>query len=172
MASRDGRGFHVCQCQRAVHGIAHYVSSQKSNGADGEIGEIIIGRDPRFLGESFYAAAADVLSRYGITPLVIAEPAPQLAKLFDKVGSFYPLRENFRLTTEVKQKFTKKLRCDPSEFHGTKVARVVRMDGLKLVLADGSWVCHRLAGTEPVVRVYSEARSRDGLARLSGAARA
>src|SRR5271157_5664870 len=96
----------------------------------------------------------------------------QLGALFAKVGSFYPLRENFRLTPEVKQKFTEKLRLDPSEFHGIKVASVVRIDGLKLVLADGSWVCYRLSGTEPVVRVYSEARSREDLAKLSAAAKA
>jgi phosphoglucomutase len=96
----------------------------------------------------------------------------QLGELFAKVGSFYPLRENFRLTPEVKQKFTEKLRQDPSEFLGTKIANVVRIDGLKLVLADGSWVCYRLSGTEPVVRVYSEARSREGLAKLSAAAKA
>ncbi len=96
----------------------------------------------------------------------------QLAQVFAKVGSFYPLRENFRLTPEVKAKFTEKLRRDPSEFHGTKVAHVVRTDGLKLVLADGSWVCYRLSGTEPVVRAYCEARSKEGLARLSEAAKA
>jgi phosphomannomutase len=82
------------------------------------------------------------------------------------------VRENFRLTAEVKQKFTEKLRADPTDFYGSKVARVVRTDGLKLLLADGSWVCYRLSGTEPVVRVYSEARSREGLTRLSEAAKA
>ena len=96
----------------------------------------------------------------------------QLAVVFNKVGSFYPLRENFRLTDDVQRKFTEKLRSDPSDFSGSKVARVVRTDGLKLVLADGSWVCYRLSGTEPVVRVYSEARSREGLSRLSAAAKA
>ena len=96
----------------------------------------------------------------------------QLSEIFAKVGSYYPLRENFRLTAEVKQKFTEKLRHDPTEFHGSKVAQAVRTDGLKLVLADGSWVCYRLSGTEPVVRVYSEARSREGLAKLSAAAKA
>jgi phosphoglucomutase len=96
----------------------------------------------------------------------------QLAQVFAKVGSYYPLRENFRLTPEGKAKFTEKLRRDPSEFHGIKVAEVVRIDGLKLVLADGSWVCYRLSGTEPVVRVYSEARSREGLAKLSAVAKA
>ena len=96
----------------------------------------------------------------------------QLQNVFADVGSFYPLRENFRLTAEVKQKFTEKLRSDPADFCGSKVASVVRTDGLKLVLADGSWVCYRLSGTEPVVRVYSEARSREDLAKLSAAAKA
>jgi phosphoglucomutase len=95
----------------------------------------------------------------------------QLANLFAKVGSFYPLRENFRLTAEVKEKFTERLRRDPVEFDGIKVAKVVRTDGLKLVLADGTWVCYRLSGTEPVVRVYSEARSREHLSKLSVAAK-
>ena len=96
----------------------------------------------------------------------------QLEQVFAEVGSYYPLRENFRLTPEVKAKFTEKLRCDPSEFHGSKVAQVVRTDGLKLVLADGSWVCYRLSGTEPVVRAYSEAHSKEDLAKLSVAAKA
>jgi len=96
----------------------------------------------------------------------------QLEGIFAKVGSFYPLRENFRLTAEVKGKFTEKLRSDPAEFCGRRVAQVVRTDGLKLVLADGSWVCYRLSGTEPVVRVYSEARSREDMNKLSTAAKA
>src|SRR5271157_1281462 len=65
--------FTFANVQRAVHGIARYVASQKSNGAKVKV---IVGRDPRFLGETFCAMAADILSSYGITPLVIAEPAP------------------------------------------------------------------------------------------------
>jgi alpha-D-glucose phosphate-specific phosphoglucomutase len=96
----------------------------------------------------------------------------QLEEIFAKVGSFYPVRENFSLTPEVKQKFTDKLRGDPSEFYGIKVAKAVRIDGLKLVLADGSWVCYRLSGTEPVVRIYSEARKKEDIAKLSASAKA
>jgi phosphoglucomutase len=95
----------------------------------------------------------------------------QLQELFVKVGSFYPQRENFRLTEEVKAKFTEKLRSEPQEFFGRKVGEVVRKDGLKLVFQDGSWICYRLSGTEPVVRVYSEAANADELARLSTAAK-
>ena len=95
----------------------------------------------------------------------------QLQEISNQVGSFFPQRENFRLTPEVKTKFTEKLKSDPHEFLGHKVTEVVRRDGLKLVLSDGSWVCYRLSGTEAVVRVYSEARSEEGLHKLSAAAK-
>ena len=95
----------------------------------------------------------------------------QLKELFAKVGSFYPVRENFHLTPEAKAKFTDKLKTDPTELSGRKVTQVVRTDGLKLVLDDGSWVCYRLSGTEPVVRAYTESRSEDQMAALSAAAK-
>src|SRR5256885_16017297 len=95
----------------------------------------------------------------------------QLNDISNQVGSFFPQRENFRLTPEVKTKFTEKLKSDPREFCGHAVDRVVRTDGLKLVFSDGSWVCYRLSGTEPVVRVYTEARSEKGLEKLSTAAK-
>ena len=95
----------------------------------------------------------------------------QLKEICNQVGSFYPQRDNFRLTPEVKAKFTEKLRSDPSEFCGRPVSQVVRTDGLKLLFSDGSWVCYRLSGTEPVVRVYTEARSERGLEKLSTAAK-
>ena len=45
----------------------------------------------------------------------------------------------------------------PSEVAGVKVDRVRSDDGFKFYLADGSWVLLRASGTEPLVRVYSEA---------------
>ncbi|HXB21663.1 MAG TPA: phosphoglucomutase/phosphomannomutase family protein [Candidatus Solibacter sp.] len=95
----------------------------------------------------------------------------QIIDLFGKVGSFYPQRENFRLTPEVKEKFTNKLKSDPVELSGRRVKQSVRTDGLKLVFDDGSWVCYRLSGTEPVVRVYSEAKSEADLKKLAAAAK-
>jgi len=95
----------------------------------------------------------------------------QVKELFGKVGSYYPERQNFRLTDEAKTKFTTRLGTNPAEFAGRKVSQVVRIDGLKLVLDDGSWVCYRVSGTEPVVRAYTEARNQEDLAKLSAAAR-
>jgi phosphoglucomutase len=95
----------------------------------------------------------------------------QLHDLFAEVGSFYPQRDNFRLTQQVKEKFTSKLLQEPKDFYGHKVREVVRKDGLKLVFEDGGWVCYRLSGTEPVVRVYSEANTEAELAKLSAVAK-
>src|ERR1700758_5251900 len=63
--------FTIANVRRAVCGIARYVVSQKPVGA-----KVIVGRDPRFLGEVFCSTAADTLAEHGITPLVIAEPVP------------------------------------------------------------------------------------------------
>ena len=95
----------------------------------------------------------------------------QIKDLFGKVGSFYARRENFSLTPEVKAKFTSKMKADPAELAGRKVKQLVRTDGLKVVLDDGSWVCYRVSGTEPLVRIYSEAKSEQDLKRLAAAAR-
>jgi phosphoglucomutase len=95
----------------------------------------------------------------------------QLKELFGKVGSFYPVRENFHLTNEAKARFTEKLKTDPTSLGSRKVTSIVRTDGLKLVLDDGSWVCYRLSGTEPVVRAYTESRNESEMASLSAAAK-
>ena len=50
----------------------------------------------------------------------------------------------------------------PSELGGEPVARTVGLDtkdGYKFFLADGSWLLIRTSGTEPLVRVYTEATS-------------
>jgi phosphomannomutase len=70
--------FTFANVYRAVHGVARYVLSQKSNGAkinDAKINDakIIVGRDPRFLGENFCATAPETLSSYRITPLLCCE---------------------------------------------------------------------------------------------------
>ena len=63
--------FTFTNVRRAVGGIARYVASLKPEGA-----RLIVGRDPRFLGETFCALAAEILSEQGIAPLVVSEPAP------------------------------------------------------------------------------------------------
>jgi phosphomannomutase len=57
---------------------------------------------------------------------------------------------------------------EPTEVAGVKVERIRSDDGIKFYLADGSWVLLRASGTEPLVRVYSEAADQAGVeARLA-----
>ena len=49
----------------------------------------------------------------------------------------------------------------PRMIAGVPVERVRNDDGYKFYLKDGSWVLLRTSGTEPLIRVYSEAASED-----------
>ena len=49
---------------------------------------------------------------------------------------------------------------------GVRVVDVRDLDGVKLLLEDGSWLMVRVSGTEPLVRVYAEAASPDTIRRL------
>jgi phosphomannomutase len=56
----------------------------------------------------------------------------------------------------------------PAVVAGVPVERVRNDDGYKFFLRDGSWVLLRASGTEPLIRVYSEAASPDDVeARLA-----
>jgi len=46
------------------------------------------------------------------------------------------------------------------------VARSRTDDGFKYYLEDGSWVLVRFSGTEPLIRVYSEASSKERVDQL------
>ena len=65
----------------------------------------------------------------------------------------------------VKQRLLVDLRANaPTELAGEPVARAVALDtndGFKFFTADGSWLLVRASGTEPLVRVYTEATSAD-----------
>ena len=74
--------FTVANVRKAVTGIARYVASKKASGA-----RVIVGRDPRYMGERFVAIAAEVLGSFGVQPLVIAEPAPTPAISYEVIRS-------------------------------------------------------------------------------------
>jgi phosphoglucomutase len=98
-----------------------------------------------------------------VAEMIAARRAPlqeQLRALFKKVGrEFWPLRGNLHLAPEVQARTLERLRNDPREFAGRRVARLDRTDGLKLMFEDGSWILMRASGTEPLLRVYTEAAS-------------
>ena len=49
----------------------------------------------------------------------------------------------------------------PAQIGGQQVSEVSNLDGVKYLLADDSWLLIRPSGTEPVLRVYAEGRSKE-----------
>jgi phosphoglucomutase len=94
--------------------------------------------------------------------------AEQLREVFRRVGAeFWPLRVNLPLSTEERTRLVERLAGDFPEFLGRRVAEADRTDGLKLIFEDRAWVLLRLSGTEPLVRLYTEAASSEAAKRLA-----
>ncbi len=112
-----------------------------------------------------------ILAGLLVAEMIATRRAPlgeQLRALFARVGAkFWPLRTNLHLPDEVKARTTERLKENFSSFLGRRVKRADRIDGLKLVFEDGSWVLMRLSGTEPLLRVYTEAASPAEASRLA-----
>ena len=90
----------------------------------------------------------------------------QLNGLFSKVGEVYNRRLNVKLDPAISARVKQKIASDVREFHGRCVREQNRVDGLKLLFDDGSWVLMRPSGTEPVVRFYAESSSTADLEKL------
>ena len=84
--------------------------------------------------------------------------------LFHKYGALYSERVGIKLTSEVQSRLQKRLAADPPVMIGDRrVKEVNRLDGVKYIFEDGSWMLLRMSGTEPVVRCYAETHSRKDL---------
>ena len=89
-----------------------------------------------------------------------------LTALYERVGRLESGRIGVRLTPELVASLPEKLKQEPVEIGGQRVERVNRMDGVKFIFADGSWLLMRPSGTEPVVRIYAESESDQNLEEL------
>jgi phosphoglucomutase len=83
----------------------------------------------------------------------------QLNELYGRVGKLQAGRIGIRVTPELMKSLGPKLKEDPSEIGGRRVEHTNRLDGVKFIFADGSWLLMRPSGTEPVVRIYAESES-------------
>jgi phosphomannomutase len=93
----------------------------------------------------------------------LGQPLSQiLAGLEKRVGPHSYARHDIHLNRETYDQDRNRIlhileTHEPSEVAGVKVERIRSDDGFKFYLADGSWVLLRASGTEPLVRIYSEA---------------
>ncbi len=87
-------------------------------------------------------------------------PSRLLQYLYSKVGPHYYDRRDFQISTAKRQKILHRLSTSsPDAIAGTRVTSADTTDGFRFFLSDDSWLLIRFSGTEPLVRVYSEAGS-------------
>jgi phosphoglucomutase len=91
------------------------------------------------------------------------------ADLAKAIGPYLTRRLDMKVSPEAKAALARRRASPPERFAGHKVAAVNLVDGLKLLLDDGSWILVRESGTEPVARVYVEARCAKDLDALAAA---
>jgi phosphoglucomutase len=84
----------------------------------------------------------------------------QLNELYDRVGKLESGRIGVKLTDEIAKSLKEKLSQEPSEIGGKKINRI---DGVKFIFADKSWMLMRPSGTEPMVRIYAESENKKDL---------
>jgi alpha-D-glucose phosphate-specific phosphoglucomutase len=81
--------------------------------------------------------------------------------LLKQVGPAFYQRTDLRLNHPVAKNEMSRLLVDeaPASIGGEAVDGITTIDGVKYLIADGSWLLIRPSGTEPVLRVYAEGRT-------------
>src|SRR5262245_7740728 len=146
------------------------------------IGEKLIAREIIFGAEESAGLTVEghVPEKDGIlADLLVAEMTGASGKSLDElsedlrreIGPFFTARLDLPASPEEKAALAARKSSPPERFAGRKVASVNLLDGMKLILEDGSWILVRESGTEPVARVYSEAKSQADCVALAQTAR-
>lgn len=78
-----------------------------------------------------------------------------LNEMEKQFGRYYYLRDDLHLERKVELKKENL----PEDLLGKKVTAIKDYDGIKLLCEDESWLMFRGSGTEPMMRLYSEAKS-------------
>jgi len=85
-------------------------------------------------------------------------PSQLLDYLYGKVGPHHYDRLDFHISAGDRDSIVSRLSsATPEDIAGSQVTGVDTTDGFRFCLSDGSWLLIRFSGTEPLVRIYSEA---------------
>jgi phosphomannomutase len=94
-----------------------------------------------------------------------------LEETMDEIGHFYYRRIDLQIEPAAKERLIQKLQISaPKIIAGKPVAAENFVDGFKFIFEDGAWLLIRPSGTEPVLRLYSEAPAMAEVERLLAAA--
>ena len=139
-----------------------------------ETGAILGGEESGGFGFKGHIPERDgLLAGLFFADMIVQEGKPLseiLADLQAEVGPYSYARHDLRMPRETyetdRQKILETLRENqPRIIAGVEVERVRADDGFKFYLKDGSWVLLRTSGTEPLIRVYSEAADPEAVER-------
>ena len=93
---------------------------------------------------------------------IIAKSGKPLSELFAELPQYSQMKDRVACPEEIKRKTLEVLR------ESVDAPRIETIDGVKLGYPDGSWVLIRPSGTEPIFRLYAEARSPERVDKLIG----
>jgi phosphoglucomutase len=168
---------HALDAVAARHGVPLYETPVGFK----YIGEKLIAGEIVFGGEESagLTIAGHVPEKDGIlADLLVAEMCGATGKtlgqlaseLESAIGPFMSRRIDLPLSAGAREALARRRGTPPERLGGSRVSTVNRIDGLKLILEDGSWILVRESGTEPVARVYVEAGSHERVDALAAAA--
>jgi len=85
-----------------------------------------------------------------------------LEETMDEIGHFHYRRIDRRIDSAAKELLIQNLKSQPpTEINGRTVASTNFSDGFKFIFDNGDWLLIRPSGTEPLLRLYSEALSEE-----------
>jgi phosphomannomutase len=94
-----------------------------------------------------------------------------LNETMDEIGHFFYRRIDRSIEDADKEQLIKRLKSyPPAEIDGQRVSATNFSDGFKFIFENNDWLLIRPSGTEPVLRLYSEAGSPERVERLLRAA--
>lgn len=151
----EARGLQVHETPVGFKYIGELINEDKIIlGGEESAGLSIKGHYPEKDGILACLLAAEAVAARG------ASLSEQLEALYNRVGRLESGRIGVRLTPEIAAALPEKLKQEPTEIAGHRIKQTNRMDGVKFIFEDGSWLLMRPSGTEPLVRVYAESESK------------
>lgn len=89
-----------------------------------------------------------------------------IEEILKRFGEAYYKRIDLRVEEKVKEKISSLRNNPPEKLKDFTVREVKTVDGIKLIFEDDSWLLMRPSGTEPLIRVYAEAPSREKVEKI------
>ncbi|MEM3165834.1 MAG: phosphoglucosamine mutase [Candidatus Methanomethylicia archaeon] len=86
---------------------------------------------------------------------VMAETVESLSKIISKLPKYSSVKRKITCPNNIKQEVIKRI---SEKLELEKVWKIERIDGIKVWFDRDTWILMRASGTEPIIRIYTEAK--------------